>query len=272
VQSFNDAELARLGRVHSAQRAIEAVTAAREAGCTNVSVDLMLWLPGQTQASWRATMDRAIHLSPDHLSLYLLELYPNAPLKEAMARATMPTGSTPLPARACMAWTQVADDAAADMYLDGLAQLDAAGYEQYEISNVSRPGRMSRHNLKYWQSGSWRGFGCGAHSTVGARRWHNVSGTEDYVARVAAGQPVEQRCYERTAKEQAEETLFTGLRLSVGIDREVFSKRHGFDPWEVHGERLAEYVDGGFMWSLDARFGLTRQGMLVANDVLSLFV
>ena len=111
----------------------------------------MLWLPGQSFSSWLRTIDEAIALAPDHLSLYLLELYPNAPLKEAMAREP---------------WSQVPDDEAADMYLAGLDRLDAAGFEQYEISNVARPGLSSRHNVKYWQSGDWWGFGCGAHSTV----------------------------------------------------------------------------------------------------------
>ena len=132
----------------------------------------MLWLPGQTPGLVARTVDRAVALAPDHLSLYLLELYPNAPLKEAMARAAA------IPAQAWSAadWAQVSDDVAADMYLEGLAALDAAGFASTRISNVSRPGRESRHNLKYWQSGDWRGFGCGAHSTDRGRRWHTVSG------------------------------------------------------------------------------------------------
>ena len=142
VQSFDDDELRRLGRLHSAARAAEALAEARAAGFSNISLDLMCWLPGQSLNSWRRTVDRAIELGPDHLSLYLLEIYPNAPLKDAMARGS---GSAD--------WAQTPEDEAADMYLDGLAALDRAGYEQYEISNVARNERASRHNLKYWRGG-----------------------------------------------------------------------------------------------------------------------
>ena len=181
VQSFDDAELKRLGRIHSAARAMEAVRAAEATGFDSVSFDLMCWLPGQSMATWLRTVDTAVGLAPEHLSLYLLELYPNAPLKESMARAAI-AGPSMTPA-----WTQATDDEAADMYLAALERLDGAGFEQYEISNVARPGFLSRHNVKYWQGGSWRGFGCGAHSTVDGERWKNLASTSEYVDRVTAG-------------------------------------------------------------------------------------
>jgi oxygen-independent coproporphyrinogen-3 oxidase len=156
VQSFHDAELRRLGRLHSAATARLAVTRARAAGFDNLSLDLMMWLPGQSQADWLASVDTLIDVAPDHASLYLLEIYPNAPLKEEMARS---------------GWSVAPDDDAAEMYLDGLGRLDRAGYEQYEISNVAKPAsRRARHNLKYWQEGQWIGFGCGAHSVADAER------------------------------------------------------------------------------------------------------
>ena len=262
VQSFDDAELARLGRIHSAARAVQAIEDARRAGFENLSFDLMLWLPGQSPDSWRRTVDRATGLAPDHVSLYLLELYPNAPLKEAMARG----------AAHDRRWVQTTDDEAADMYLEGLARLDEAGFEQYEISNVSKPGRTSRHNLKYWESGAWLGFGCGAHSTTDTHRWRNVTGTSDYIERIDSHRPVEVDRRERLPLERREEALFTGLRLAAGIDRLEFAGRFGIDPWEEYGENLASYVDSGFMWVSPERFGLTRHGMLVANEILTEFV
>ena len=173
----------------------------------------MLWLPGQSSGSWRRTIACAAELSPDHLSMYLLELYPNAPLKETMARSQ--AGD---PVR----WSQTPDDQAADMYLEGLELADSAGYHQYEISNVARPGRESRHNLKYWQSGAWRGFGCGAHSTVDGLRWRNVSGTADYVDRLDREAPVRIDVTPLSPASRVEEALFTGLRLSEGLDRRNF--------------------------------------------------
>ena len=154
VQSFDDGELARLGRVHSADRAREAVRLARGAGFDDLSLDLMMWLPGQSVDRWLANVEALIETGPDHASLYILEIYPNAPLRDEMARG---------------GWSQAPDDDAAEMYLRGLDLLDRAGYEHYEISNVARPGHQSRHNVKYWADGEWLAFGCGAHATRDGR-------------------------------------------------------------------------------------------------------
>jgi oxygen-independent coproporphyrinogen III oxidase len=274
VQSFEDEELARLGRIHSAARAREAIRDARRAGFTNLSFDLMLWLPGQSFSSWLRTIDEAIALAPDHLSLYLLELYPNAPLKEAMARATfsnaVDTASNAV--AAAQPWAQAPDDEAADMYLGGLDRLDLAGFRQYEISNVARPGFESKHNLKYWKAGDWYGFGCGAHSTVDGWRWRNLASTSDYVRRVEAGEAVAESIAQQSPDERFTEAIFTGLRLSEGIDTREFEARFGRDPWVRYGEDLAPFLDAAVMWKKGSRVGLTRQGMLVANEVLTTFV
>jgi len=235
VQSFDDEMLGRLGRLHSAARARTAIADARAAGFTNVSLDLMFWLPGQSRAAWLETVDQAIDVAPDHLSLYLLELYPNAPLKEAMARArSAPEGAV---------WAQAPDDDAADMYLLALDRLDAAGFAQYEISNVARPDRWSRHNVKYWQGGSWRGVGCGAHSTVDGVRWHNVAATAEYAAAIERGEPVARGTRRLSAEELAGDALITGLRLTEGVDVGTFSARYGVDPWRAHQEAFSPCVD-----------------------------
>jgi len=270
VQSFDDGELQRLGRLHSSERARTAVRDANRTGFRSVSFDLMFWLPGQSPASWARTIEDAVALDPDHLSLYLLELYPNAPLKETMARAGVSGGATPDPAAGV--WAQSADDEAADMYLDALASLDQAGYEQYEISNVAKPGHQSRHNLKYWQSGDWRGFGCGAHSTVGGVRWKNLASTGDYVDRIAQNAPVAIDQTILSPRERCEEALFTGLRLATGVNRQHILSTHGVDPWSQYGDQLAPFQASGLVWSKGDRFGLSRPGMLLANEILSIFV
>ena len=145
---------------------------ARAAGFDNISLDLMMWLPQQIGRRMARVGGALIALGPEHASLYLLEVYPNAPLRDAMARGR---------------WSVAPDDDAAEMYLQAMARLDEAGYEQYEISNVARPGRESRHNLKYWTDGEWLGFGCGAHSTRGGVRAKNVASTAEYISLVAAG-------------------------------------------------------------------------------------
>jgi oxygen-independent coproporphyrinogen-3 oxidase len=257
VQSFRDEELTRLGRLHSAERAREALREARAAGIANISLDLMMWLPQQSRAEWQESVEHLIALGPDHASLYLLELYPNAPLKEEMARA---------------GWSLAPDEDAAQMYLWSLRRLEEEGYAQYEISNVARPGYESRHNLKYWCDGEWLGFGCGAHSTRGGVRWQNVPGTEEYVARMSSGAaPVTAR-RELTAAQRVEEALFTGLRLVRGIDLDETRRRFGVDVWGRYGTALEPFVAGGLMVREGSSLRLTRDGMLVSNDILSVFV
>lgn len=266
VQAFDDDQLAKLDRLHSADKARQAVRDARRAGFDQVSLDLMFWLPGQSRAAWRRTVDEAVQLEPDHLSLYLLELYPNAPLKEAMARARSASGTD------AGAWRQAADDEAADMYLEALEALDAAGLDQYEISNVARPGCESRHNVKYWKGGQWRGFGCGAHSTVDTERWQNVPGTADYVVRMGEGRDVGIGRHRLSEDDQVAEALFMGLRLTAGIDEGNFRARFGVEPWSRHRSALAPLVEDGLVWRREGCFGLTRRGMLVANEILAMFV
>ncbi len=257
VQSFRDAELRRLGRLHTAGRARAAVVEARRAGLVNLSLDLMMWLPQQSREDWRESVEALVEVGPEHASLYLLELYPNAPLKEDMARA---------------GWSLAADDDAAEMYLWSLERLERAGYRQYEISNVARPGAESRHNLKYWTDGAWHGFGCGAHSTRAGARWKNVSATEDYVARVADGvSPIVER-RELSRSEQLEEALFTGLRLSAGIDIEEVARRYGVDVWQQYGAGLAPFLADGLLMREGTTLRLTRAGMLVANEIMAVFV
>jgi oxygen-independent coproporphyrinogen-3 oxidase len=230
---------------------------ARAGGFDNVSLDLMMWLPEQSQADWLESVETLIGLGPEHASLYLLELYPNAPLKEEMARA---------------GWSLAPDEDAAAMYLSALAALDRAGYQQYEISNVARPGRESRHNLKYWTDGEWLGFGCGAHSTRGGVRWKNVAGTEEYVSRVATGQSPIVEARRLGPDERLEDALFTGLRLSAGLDIDLVGRRYGVDVWDRFGAGLAPFVAAGLLVKEGACLRMTRDGMLLANEIMAVFV
>jgi oxygen-independent coproporphyrinogen-3 oxidase len=158
------------------------------------------------------------------------------------------------------------------MYLDAFERLDRAGLRQYEISNAAKPGRESRHNLKYWTSGAWRGFGCGAHTTLDGGRWHNLAPTTEYIDRVARGRSVASSLRAFTAAERVQEALFTGLRLTQGIDRAPFRARYGVDPWARYAASLAAPVEAGLMWTTGDAFGLTRAGMLMANEILTTFV
>ncbi len=236
VQSFRDDELVRLSRLHGAARARQAYQEARDAGYDNVSLDLMMWLPAQRVVQWLESLDEAIRLGPDHLSLYMLEVYPNAPLKDAMARA---------------AWSQAPDDDVAEMYGQAMDRLGGSGYRQYEISNVARPGCASRHNLKYWSDGNWHGFGCGAHSTIDGARWKNLSGTEDYIRAIVAGEPAAGEKRQLTREERVGDALFTGLRMTDGLDVSRVNQRYAVDVWQLYGDKLGPFLEAGLLPSTE---------------------
>ncbi len=257
VQSFDDDELRRLSRLHSSARARDAFAQARAAGFDNISLDLMMWLPQQSVAGWLSSVDALIALGPEHASLYLLEVYPNAPLRDEMARSR---------------WSLAPDDDAAEMYEQAMERLEAAGYVQYEISNVSRPGRASRHNMKYWTDGEWLGFGPGAHSTRGGARWRNVSATADYIAAVHGGGPVSTDRRILSRQDTAEDALFMGLRLARGLDLELVRSRYGIDVWGTYARELERFVEAGLLIYDGRGLRLTRAGMLLANEVMTVFI
>ena len=257
VQSFRDEELTRLTRLHSATRARDAFTLARAAGFDNISLDLMMWLPQQSVVQWLESVDALIALGPEHASLYMLEIYPNAPLRDAMARGR---------------WSVAPDDDVAAMYLSGLDRMDNAGYMQYEISNVARPGRQSRHNLKYWTDGEWLGFGCGAHSTRHGVRWKNQASTEEYISAVVGGGPLETERRPLSADERLEEALFTGLRLTAGLDLQAVNTFYGVDVWGRYGSELQMFIDEGLLIYDGRSLRLTRAGMLLAHEIMAVFI
>jgi oxygen-independent coproporphyrinogen-3 oxidase len=257
VQSFRDEELHRLSRLHSAARAREAFTMARAVGFDNVSLDLMMWLPGQSVVDWLASVEGLIDLGPEHASLYLLEIYPNAPLRDAMARGQ---------------WAVAAEDDAAEMYLQAMEALERAGYEQYEISNVARPGRESRHNVKYWTDGEWLGFGCGAHSTRKGVREKNVASTSEYISRVCSWGELAVETRMLSDRARLEEALFMGLRLARGLDLASIESRYQTDVWRMYGNELEPFVDQGLLIYDGAHLRLTRPGMLLANEVMAVFI
>jgi oxygen-independent coproporphyrinogen-3 oxidase len=257
VQSFRDEELRRLSRLHNADRARRAIGEARTAGFDNLSLDLMMWLPGQSIIEWLESVDEAAQLAPDHLSLYLLELYPNAPLRDDIARA---------------GWSQAPDADAATMYIEAMSRLERAGYEQYEISNVARPGKRARHNIKYWADGEWVGMGCGAHSTRDGVRWKNVSGIDEYIDRITVGDSPVIDVRRLSDAERLGDALFMGLRLADGLDLAVLGKRYGVDVWERYGSDLERFVDEGLLRREGSHLRLTRPGMLLAHEVMMVFV
>jgi len=208
VQSFSDVELKAAGRMHRRADVYGAVAILRTAGIANISFDLIAGLPHQTRESWQNSVDELIHLGPEHVSVYLLEVDQDSRLGSELLRGGEKYSASAVPS----------DDVMAECYDMARAHLSRAGYEQYEISNFAKPGFASRHNRKYWRREPYLGFGAGAHSFSGTQRWANAHDSAAYVQTIAAGNtPVEQ--LENISPEQAlDEELFLGLRQLEGID------------------------------------------------------
>lgn len=273
AQSF-DADLLRwMGRIHSAEEIVTAVHAARQAGFTNLNLDFIFALPDQTLAQWTDTLDRALALAPDHLSLYSLIVEPETPLFDWVEAGTVNPAS---------------DDAAADMYLLAQARLAQAGYAQYEISNWARAGHQCNHNLTYWHNLPYIGVGAGAHSSFAGRRFAAVRPVAGYVAALGGdweptattfgtvGGPVtdSETVDDATAMSQ---TAILALRLNAGLDIDHFARRFGVTFAATFGARLTDLVAGGFVEYVgDAETGrrlrLTERGRLVGNEVFERFL
>jgi oxygen-independent coproporphyrinogen-3 oxidase len=268
VQSFHDDELAALGRVHTADQAREACRLAREAGFQRVSLDLIYGLPEQPVERWQATLEEAIALAPEHLSLYALTVEEGTGLAHDVAQ-----GRTPEPD----------PDAQAAMYEWSMDRLARAGYRQYEISNWALPGGECRHNLVYWRNGEWLGLGPGAHSHLGGYRFANVYSPRQYVRRVretvergvdASADPgALLRSMRQVAWTEAQapdvamaDTAILALRLNEGLDPAEFARRFRRPPEAVFGSALAEMAEAGLIERAGGRVRLTPRGRLLANE------
>jgi putative oxygen-independent coproporphyrinogen III oxidase len=243
VQSFDPAVLVALERVHSPASARLAFAAARRAGFTNVSIDLIYGANGETMASWERTIEEAVSLEPEHLSCYALTIEPATSLGRQVAAGLVPP---PDP------------DLQADMYDLACGALRDAGYEHYEVSNWARPGHRSIHNMGYWEGRPYLGLGAGAHSYRDGSRWWNVRPPQQYVAMLERGEAPVGGNERLTADEQRLERLLLGLRVADGIP----------EAWVEPG-RAATFVERGLMTHLDGRVALTETGLFLANEVVS---
>jgi oxygen-independent coproporphyrinogen-3 oxidase len=258
AQTFDDRELKRLGRTHTAADVRQTFSLLREAGFANVNFDLIAGLPAQTLQSWSHNLEEALALGPEHLSFYILEVHEGTPLAEQIRR-----GAEPRPD----------DDLAAEMYRLMLGRAARAGYEHYEISNLCLPGKHSRHNTKYWTNDAVYGFGCSAHSYDGGRtRWANERDAARYTELVEAGRsPVVEttRLDERAARA---ESVFLGLRLMRGVSLAEYRARFGQDLRDEYADDLARLSEAGLIELDDDLLRLTASGALLSNEVFATFV
>jgi oxygen-independent coproporphyrinogen-3 oxidase len=258
AQTFDDAELAKLGRSHNSADALRTFADLRDAGFTNVSFDLIAGLPGQTLERWQRNIKQALDLAPEHLSFYLLEVHSGTPLAEHIRRGIQP---------------QPDEDLAGVMYEWMLEQAAAAGYEHYEISNLCRPGFHSRHNVKYWTAAPYYGFGCSAHSYVGdTRRWSNHRDVLKYVEMIESGASPVVEEQQLTETDVRAEAVFLGMRLMQGVDLRRYRESFGVDLRDEHADDLDRFCKAGLVELDGDLIRLTRTGALLSNEVFAAFV
>ena len=254
VQSFSPDLLKILGRPHTVEQAVDAFSLAREAGMSNIGIDLIYGIPGQREHQWLETVGRALDLAPEHISAYALSLDEGSRFLTDSA-----AGSLVLPD----------DESTAVQYESVVSLLNRAGYLRYEVSNFALPGHACRHNLNYWKRGEYLGIGPGAWSFLGNRRYQNIGDVEDYTARLIAGAGIITAEELIDSTQAANEYVMLALRTSRGIDLDRYGKEYGarsLERLETNSERLR---GSGLLESREGRLVLTDRGFLLSNEVLT---
>lgn len=265
VQSAIPNELALLEREHDFTAVVRAMTLAREAGITNLNMDLIYGVPGQTMASWEESVRTLLELTPTHLSLYCLTIEPGTPMQRWLQNGRI---QPPDP------------DLAADQYELACQILAEHGYDHYEISNWALPGQPCEHNLTYWRNGEYLGLGAGAHGHANGVRYHVVKQPRVYIRRLqeqkALGYPLSTavaESYQLSRKEAMSDTMITQLRLlNEGLDMAGFAAKFGQTVEESYDKILAELVDWGLVKAENGRLLLTEKGWFLSNQVFYRFM
>lgn len=271
LQSADNAELKMLGRIHTYEDFLRTYHQAREAGFSNINVDLMSALPGQHMENWVRTLEKVTALQPEHISAYSLIIEEGTPLYQNLD-----------------AWAPVPEeDEDRQMYQETKRLLTQQGYHRYEISNYAKPGYECRHNSIYWQRGVWHmadfvGFGLGASSTVGDRRWENTKSMKRYLSVFqeqnrkrydsSVGERVKESAVKLSDMEQMEEFMFLGLRMMEGVSKREFADSFRQEMDEIYGEALQKWIQMGMMAKNGDAVMLTDAGIDVSNTILTDFV
>lgn len=257
AQSFDDSILRVLGRIHTSADVQQGYESARDAGFQNVNLDLIYGLPTQTLEGWQDDLAEAIELKPEHLSLYCLTVEEGTPLAKSISRGELPS---PDP------------DLAAEMYAHAQEGLAEAEYVHYEISNWAVAGRECQHNITYWRSLPYLGFGAGAHSFDGEARYCNIASPEEYVQRILGGQEAIAGRDEIDDALEMSDTMLMGLRMCQGVSFSDFEDRFGSSPMEVYGDQIRDLIGLGLLDANASGVRLTARGRLLGNEVFERFL
>lgn len=251
AQSMDDGELRSLGRLHTREGFLGTFAAARRAGFSDISVDLMFGIPGQSRQSWFNSLGEVCVLDPDHVSAYGLKLEEGTPLARmaAAGRVVLPN-----------------EDETADMYESSVAIMEAAGLRQYEISNFAKPGHKCRHNMKYWMCEEYLGIGIAAHSYFAGERFACHRSLERYLA----GEYTDPASRVKiTPRELETEFVMLTMRTAAGLPADEYRTRFGTDPHEKYGGRFSGFVKAGYVITDGGGFRFTVRGMLVSSHILA---
>ena len=257
VQSDNAEQLQLLGRIHGFVQAKEAVQLAKKAGFSNLNLDFMYGLPGQTLAQWQQTLTQALAMAPQHLSLYQLKIEEGTRLETWLKQGKI---------------SEFDDELALQMYRLAQTMLTEQGYIQYEISNYAQQGFASAHNQVYWRTENYLGVGLGACSWVRPLRWNNQFDLAAYTAQIAAGELPQQQPERLTELEQMEETVFMALRMNCGLSKAVFAQRFGKSVETVFASALQRCVEQGWLQETADAYYLTEEGRVLGNLVFLEFI
>jgi len=259
VQSFRDENLKILGRLNDAEMSIKALSAARDAGFGNISIDLMYGLPRQSIEEWRDDLRMAIETGPEHISFYGLTIEDDTPFGSRFGAGK---GGAELPS----------DDESREMYYSGIDVLKGAGYGHYEISNFANPGYESKHNLNYWTHGEHFAVGPSAAGFDGKRRWANVPDIGEYISRVISGEDIRDECEELSKEQRISEEMMLGLRLTDGVDINVLENKCDIDFDEIYGGIVSGLIAVGMLERDGNIVRLSRDGLFVSDAVMSEFM
>ncbi|MCJ8006888.1 radical SAM family heme chaperone HemW [Lederbergia wuyishanensis] len=257
VQSFNDELLAKIGRSHRVKDVYSSLEKAAQCGFTNISIDLIYALPGQTLDDFNATLKEAIALKLPHYSSYSLIVEPKTVFYNLMRK-----GKLSLPN----------EDVEAEMYKLLMAEMEKNGLDQYEISNFSKPGFESKHNLVYWNNEEYFGFGAGAHGYINDIRYSNAGPLKKYMVPISEGKRPIFDQNKITKKEKMEEEMFLGLRKIKGVQISHFYKKYNEDVMEIFKKPIHEMMNRGLLTVNDGYLLLTNRGKLLGNEVFQAFL
>jgi oxygen-independent coproporphyrinogen III oxidase len=257
VQSFEPSEIRTLGRKHAPDQIAQVVAQARAAGLRSVSLDLIFAVPGQTPASWRRSLERAIALDVDHVSVYGLTVEEGTPY--ARWRARQPNAFFD-------------DRREAELYAIAIEMLQASGYAQYEISNFARAGHQCAHNLNYWANGEYVGLGVGAASYRDGLRSVHTRSLEIYMEAALAGRSIPSEAERLEGRRRAGEALMLALRTTQGVRLGDFKERYGIDVIQDYASVVQRFAQTGLLERVAGTMRLTQRGRFVANDVCGAFI